>query len=76
VVLRPAPLPSRLPPRLPDRQLVAKPIVMVPGCSEAQEHDAPHLIDDYDPEAPRRAGEKADELFREIVRRVAASKGK
>ena len=34
-----------------------------------------HLIDDYDPEAHRRAGEKADELFREIVRRVAASKG-
>jgi hypothetical protein len=30
-----------------------------------------HLIDDYDPEAPRRAGEKADELFREIVRRAA-----
>ena len=30
-----------------------------------------HLVDDYDPEAPRRAGEKADELFREIVRRAA-----
>jgi hypothetical protein len=30
-----------------------------------------HLIDDYDPEAPRRAGEKADELFRKIVRRAA-----
>jgi hypothetical protein len=30
-----------------------------------------HLIDDYDPEAHRRAGEKADELFREIVRRAA-----
>jgi len=29
------------------------------------------LIDDYDPEAHRRAGEKADELFREIVRRAA-----
>jgi hypothetical protein len=27
--------------------------------------------DDCDPEAPRRAGEKADELFREIVRRAA-----
>jgi hypothetical protein len=26
-----------------------------------------HLVDDYDPEAHRRAGEKADELFREIV---------
>ena len=33
-----------------------------------------HLIDDSDPEAPRRAGEKADELFRTIVRRAAASK--
>jgi hypothetical protein len=32
-----------------------------------------HLLDD-DPEAHRRAGEKADELFREIVRRVAANK--
>ena len=31
-----------------------------------------HLIDDYDREAHHRAGEKADELFREIVRRVAA----
>jgi hypothetical protein len=30
-----------------------------------------HLVDDYDPEAHRRAGEKADELFREIVRRAA-----
>jgi hypothetical protein len=30
-----------------------------------------HLIDDYDPEAHHRAGEKADELFREIVRRAA-----
>jgi hypothetical protein len=30
-----------------------------------------HLIDDYDPAAHRRAGEKADELFREIVRRTA-----
>ena len=30
-----------------------------------------HLIDDHDREAPRRAGEKADELFREIVRRAA-----
>jgi hypothetical protein len=30
-----------------------------------------HLIDDYDPEAHRRTGEKADELFREIVRRAA-----
>jgi len=30
-----------------------------------------HLIDDSDPEAPRRAGEKANELFREIVRRAA-----
>ena len=29
------------------------------------------LLDDFDPEAPRRAGEKADELFREIVRRAA-----
>jgi hypothetical protein len=29
------------------------------------------LLDDYDPEAHRRAGEKADELFREIVRRAA-----
>jgi hypothetical protein len=35
-----------------------------------------HLIDDFDPEEHRRTGEKADELFREIVRRVAASKGK
>jgi hypothetical protein len=31
-------------------------------------------VPDYDPEAHRRAGEKADELFREIVRRVAAHK--
>ena len=30
-----------------------------------------HLLDDYDPEEHRRAGEKADELFREIVRRAA-----
>ena len=30
-----------------------------------------HLIDDHDPEAHHRAGEKADELFREIVRRAA-----
>jgi hypothetical protein len=30
-----------------------------------------HLIDDYDPEAHHRAGEKADELFRTIVRRAA-----
>ena len=29
------------------------------------------LIDDYDPEAHRRAGEKADKLFREIVSRAA-----
>jgi hypothetical protein len=28
-------------------------------------------VPDYDPEAHRRAGEKADELFREIVRRAA-----
>jgi hypothetical protein len=35
-----------------------------------------HLMDDFDPEEHRRTGEKADELFREIVRRVAASKGK
>jgi hypothetical protein len=31
--------------------------------------------DDYDPEAHRRAGEKADELFREIVRRAALPEG-
>jgi hypothetical protein len=31
-------------------------------------------VPDYDPEAHRRAGEKADELFREIVRRAAANK--
>lgn len=31
-------------------------------------------LDDYDPEAHRRAGEKANELFREIKRRIAASK--
>jgi len=30
-----------------------------------------HLIEDYDPEAHRRPGEKADELFREIMRRAA-----
>ena len=30
-----------------------------------------HLVDDSDQEAHRRAGEKADELFREIVRRAA-----
>jgi hypothetical protein len=30
-----------------------------------------HLVDDHDPEAHRRAGEKAAELFREIVRRAA-----
>ena len=30
-----------------------------------------HLLDGYDPEAHRRTGEKADELFREIVRRAA-----
>jgi hypothetical protein len=30
-----------------------------------------HLVDDYDPEAHRRAGEKAQELFREIVRHAA-----
>ncbi len=29
------------------------------------------LLDDYDPEAHRRAGDKADELFRKIVRRAA-----
>ena len=32
------------------------------------------VVDDYDPEAHRRASEKADELFREIKRRIAASK--
>jgi hypothetical protein len=30
-----------------------------------------HLIGDYETEAHRRAGDKADELFREIVRRAA-----
>ena len=33
-----------------------------------------HLLEDSDPEAHRRASDKADELFREIVRRVAANK--
>ena len=31
-------------------------------------------VPDYDPEAHRRGGEKADELFREIVRRATANK--
>ena len=31
-------------------------------------------LDDYDREAHGRAGEKADELFREIKRRIAAGK--
>src|SRR5689334_1945066 len=33
-----------------------------------------HLIDGYGPEARRRVGEKADELFREIVRRAPRPK--
>jgi len=33
-----------------------------------------HLLEDVPPKEHRRRGEKADELFRTIVRRAAASK--